>query len=72
MDNYNHWLKLYGKKIKLTDIDNQTYTGTVESVDDKIDTESEQYEINLNSIKQFPNETVSFREDEIKSIEIID
>lgn len=65
------WDKYYWKKVKLTDVDNQVFIGTVDDIDDKDDTESGQYEIDLSGTKQFPGSIVSFREDEIKSIEVI-
>lgn len=65
------WDKFYRKNVKIIAIDNQIFTGFVVDIDDKDDTESGQYEINLDGTKQFPDNIVSIREDEIKSIEII-
>ncbi|RRK10442.1 hypothetical protein D1831_07190 [Lactiplantibacillus garii] len=60
--------KYYGKSVKLIDISNQVFTGFVQSVDEAEDGIAC---IDLINTKQFPDDVVDFKVDEIKSIKII-
>lgn len=64
--------KYYGNFVKLIDIDNQVFLGFVQSVDEADDEEDGIACINLIHTKQFPNDVVDFKVNEIKSIKIID
>ncbi|WP_318766591.1 hypothetical protein [Lactiplantibacillus carotarum] len=63
--------KYYGKSVALIDIDNQTFIGFVQSVDEADDEEDGIASINLINTEQFPADTVDFKINEIKSIKII-
>ncbi len=59
----------WGKKVRLTDIDNQTFTGTVAIITGKEDND----ETGRDSIDLFDGKNyIFFSDDEIKNIEILE
>lgn len=63
--------KYYGKPVELIDIDNQSFTGFVQSVDEAADEDDGIACIDLINTNQFPDDVVDFKINEIKSIKII-
>jgi len=64
--------KYYGKSVELVDIDNQIFAGLVQSVDGADEEDDGIACIDLVNTKQFPDDIVDIKVDEIKSIKIID
>lgn len=72
MDLEKEYKNIYGKDVSVKDIDGQTFVGYLAIFESAADSDDGTPSITLTGTMQYPNDYLELREDEIKSIKVLD